>query len=210
MKKFWFLFLVLSSLLSFAQKSDNERILEDSRNLLFAIDNKDYDTVLDFTYPVVFQLASRDVLKGLFQMAFEGNEQLKMEFLNLKSVTEFKLSEIYSSADNSKYAFVSFPMQMRMILNGDLDKDQQSGLIQSLREQGMIAKFENSNTIFIDKQSITVALNNSHTDGLWKYINFDENNAAFSRLIPNEVMSKLIKYNAELMQMQKDSAVKNK
>ncbi|WP_390451171.1 hypothetical protein [Chryseobacterium sp. Alg-005] len=205
MKKLFFIFILISGFLM-AQSADQKKILDDSRSIMVLMEKKDYNGILNLTHPAIFEKISKETMVDAFKTMFEGNEEFKIEIGKIDE-NAFKASDVFSGKDNVKYAFVTFPMNMKMtFLKEKFDDEKKKMMIGMMEVQGMKARFLNDNTIEMSKESMTVALNDKSTGNVWKYVNYDETNPLYASVIPTEVMKKAKEYYADFLIKQKENA----
>lgn len=201
MKAFYVFFFFLFAVSVQSQVDDRTQILEDNREMIRAIGKKNYEAVLDYTYPPIFTIVDRQTMKQAFVQIFEGNSDAKLEFMNGDD-TPVEVSPIYEAKDKTKYAFVVYPFELKMITTTSFDKNQQNMMVEAFRQQGMDAQFANGTTILIKKLSLSIALNNKETKGKWKYVNHDDTNPMYPKLIDREILSKAKEYNRSMVSKQ--------
>lgn len=209
MKKIIFLLLFIVSGAFFSQNSDQKTIKEDIKSFYTSFGQKNYDKILDLTYPALFEKFDKNILKQAFKMAFEGNEDIKMELLDVNSDSDYIVSEIYNSKENEKqrYAFVSYPFQMKMAFVGKkFDEENKKMIISMMLVKGVNTEFLNDNTIKISKIGMAIAINDKVTNYIWKYINHDEENPIYVSIVPLEIIKNAKDYYLELQIKQKENA----
>ncbi|MGU3376716.1 hypothetical protein [Chryseobacterium sp. M5A1_1a] len=206
MKNIFFAFLLICSGFLMAQSADQKKILEDSKTFMSLFEKKDYEGMLDLTHPAIFEKVDRKMLADSFNSLFEGNDEFKMELVDTdKNV--FNVSDVFTTQDNTKYAFSTYLMKMKMIfLKESFDEDKKKMMIGLMEAQGMNAKFLNDTTLEMSKQSMILALNDKSTGNTWKYLNYDEANPLYVSIVPVEVMKKAKEYYANLLIKQKENA----
>ena len=205
MKNLWFFIVFLCSICVHGQLSDREIIIKDNNELIASIFDKNYDNILDFTHPELYNFVSRDDMKLVMMQIFEGNEDIKMEFNRVPNA-EINVTEISTLEDRTKYAFVTYPLNFTMKVKAGFSEEQQAFLKESFKKEGMMATFKSDKEIDINKVSLSIAINSAKTDYKWKYLNHDENNPFYPRLLPKEILTKAIEYNATLIQEQNKGA----
>ena len=115
--------------------------------------NKDYDGILDMTHPAIFEKFDKETLKGLFQKMLEDNEEFQMEIIDTDKLT-FEVSEVMKTKD-TKYAFVTHPMKMKMTFKNKKFDDSQKKMMENMMEvQGKKTKFQKENTSERSKKSM--------------------------------------------------------
>lgn len=205
MKKLFLLFILISGFLV-AQSADQKKILDDSRSMMELMEKKDYNGILNLTHPAIFEKVGRETMLEGFKAMFEGNEEFKIELGKIDQ-NAFKASEVFSGKDKVKYAFVTYPMNMKMtFLKEKFDDEKKTMMIGMMEVQGMKAKFVDDHTIEMSKESMTVAINDKSTGNVWKYVNYDETNPLYASVIPVEVMKKAKEYYADFLIKQKENA----
>lgn len=206
MKKLIYIFLFLCSGFLWAQSADQKKILEDSRSFISLFQKKDYDGMVNMTHPAIFEKIDKQTMIDGFKKMFEKNDEFEIEMVDTDQTT-FNVSDIFTTADNTKYAFSSYPMKMKMtFLKEKFDEDKKKMVLGMMEAQGMEAKFINDTTLEMSKQSMILALNDKTTSNTWKYLNYDEANPLYVSIAPVEVMKKAKEYYANLLIKQKENA----
>jgi len=206
MKKLIFIFLFLCSAFLLAQSADQKKILEDSRSFISLFQKKDYDGMLNMTHPAIFEKIDKKSMIDGFKKMFEKNDEFEIEMVDTDQ-TRFNVSDIFTTTDNTKYAFSSYPMKMKMtFLKEKFDEDKKKMVLGMMEAQGMKAQFINDTTLEMSKQSMILALNDKTTSNTWKYLNYDEANPLYVSIVPVEVMKKAKEYYANLLIKQKENA----
>ena len=169
-------------------------------------EKKDYEGMMDLTHPAIFEKIDRKIMRDTFNKLFEGNDEFKMELMSTNNDV-FNVSDIYTAQDNTKYAFSTYPMKMKMIfLKEKFDEEKKKMMVGLMEAQGMNAKFINDTTLEMSKLSMILALNDKTIGNIWKYLNYDEANPLYISIVPVEVMKKAKEYYANLLIKQKENA----
>ncbi|MEG0927703.1 hypothetical protein [Chryseobacterium sp.] len=206
MKNILFAFLLICSGFLMAQSADQKKILEDSKAFMSLFEKKDYEGMLDLTHPAIFEKVDRKMMADSFNSLFEGNDEFKMELVETEK-NVFNVSDVFTTQDNTKYAFSTYLMKMKMIfLKESFDDEKKKMMLGLMEAQGMNAKFLNDTTLEMSKQSMILALNDKSTGNAWKYLNYDEANPLYVSIVPVEVMKKAKEYYANLLIKQKENA----
>lgn len=189
-----------------AQSADQKKILEDSQTFMSMVQKKDYDGMMNLTYPAIFEKIDRDMMIRGFKMLLEENDYFKIDVLDLDK-QRLKVSDIFNTDENIKYAFASYPMEMKMTFNSeDLDEKKKKVLMNVMEMQGVRAKFLDDNSVEANKLIIVIALNDKSTGNTWKYLNYYDGNRAYASVVPAEVMKKAKEYYANLLTKEKENA----
>jgi hypothetical protein len=188
MKHFFITLLVLQSLIVVGQ-NDTNRIKADFKAFTIAMEKLNFEHFMDMTYPPVFEIYDREEFKQSMQEAFEGNDEMRLEFVEL-SDTDAKLSQVFElSNPKTKYAFITYPTKMKMtFLNQSFDEDMKQMMIMMMQSEMMKIEFLNSNTLMMDQKSMMIAINDAKTKKKWKYLNYDTE-MDMSDLIPEKIIN---------------------
>lgn len=206
MKKIIFAFLLVCSAFMMAQSADQKKILEDSNSFMLLMKNKNYEGIMDLTHPALFEKIEKETLINAFKALLEGNQEFKMELEDV-SPNAFDVSEIFFTKEKEKYAFVTYPMKMKMsFLNEKFDDEKKKMMTNMMEIQGIKSKFVDDSTLEMAKQSMIIAVNDKTTNNTWKYVNYDETNPLFVSIIPVEIMKKAKEYYADFLIKQKENA----
>lgn len=206
MKKLFLTFLLICSVFTMAQSADEKKILEDSQSFMTLLEKKDYDRMLDMTHPGIFEKMDKNTLSNTFKAMLEGNEDFKIEIINTDK-NAFGISQIFKTGDDVKYAFVTYPMKMKMtFLKEKFDEEKKKMMLGMMEMQGMKAQFINDSALEMSKESMIIALNDKVTKGSWKYLNYDEANPLYVSVVPAEIMTKAKEYYADFLIKQKKNA----
>lgn len=174
MKKIIFTLLFFQSIFTVAQSSDVNQIKADSKAFFKALETLDYEHFMEMTYPSVFEVYDKETFKASMKEAFQGNEEIRLEFVDL-SDTEVSISRVYE-LDNpkTKYAFVTYPTKMKMIFhNQTFDESMQEMMKMMMETDLMKIEFLNNNTLLMNQKSMMIAVFDSKTNSKWKYLNFE-------------------------------------
>lgn len=206
MKKLLFAFLLVYSGFILAQNADQKKILEDSQSFMAMFQKRDYDGMLDLTHPGIFEKVDRKTMASTFKNILEGNDEFKIEIIDPDKNT-FSVSDIFTTTENTKYAFTTYPMKMKMtFLKEKLDDAKKNVVISMMAQQGMHAKFLDDSSLEMSNQAMIIALNDKVTGKTWKYLNYDEANPLYVSVVPVEVMKKAKEYYADFLIKQKGNA----
>ncbi|MDO5614674.1 MAG: hypothetical protein Q4G16_00665 [Cruoricaptor ignavus] len=207
MKKLLLILGIIFYTIGFAQTDEQKKILQDTQTFATSFENKDYDAILQMSYPPLLEQFDKKTLISVFKATLEGNDNFSIKIKNA-SPDLYEVSEVFRNNDKSKFAFVSFPMVMEMsFLQKKLDESMKNLIINTMQQQGMKANFINDNTILIEKLSLTLAINDKATKHTWKYLNHDENNPLYTKIVSKDIIKKAKEYYAELLQKQDEEII---
>lgn len=115
MKKFFTgLFLIGLFFTSSAQSKDEKGIRSDLATYIELTENQQFDALMDYVHPKVFDIVSRELMVETFESIFNDPS---MEF----KFNGFKINKIYPTVKNGKekYALVDYQSGMNMKMIGE-------------------------------------------------------------------------------------------
>jgi hypothetical protein len=155
------------------------------------------EKVLDYTYPKLFTIVSRDELKEIMLSSFETDE-FTSTMDSIEVVTIFPIFKI----NEESFAKIKHSMLLRMKFKAEPDTTggvnsmyMMTGMMESRFGAGNVRYDIANNTIVIKLIPSLIALKDKE-DGKWYFVNFDEENKEIlDMLISKEVQEKLKEYN---------------
>jgi len=212
------LFLVTASFLfisivAFSQsKSELQASAEKTAKQMFIdTNNKNYDAVIEMTYPTLFNFVPKDQMKTLFKSMFEGNEEFTIEIPN--TIPPYKVTEVIEKKeDGLAYAFITYDMKMKMtFLKQSFDEESKKMMKSVMQMQGMDVSFVSNNAVdVILNDRITILIRDKETNGQWKMVNYDTNSPFLFQVLPSNILEKSKALREELLiQRKKESEKKN-
>ncbi|SMC52910.1 hypothetical protein [Moheibacter sediminis] len=206
MNKICFIFIFLISFAVTAQQKDKEQILKDSKSFITALEKKDYNHFLDLMYPTIFEYVNKEKFLELIKSVYEGNDEYSIEIIDAEKI-KFTASDVFTDVPETKYAFVSYPLSMKMIfLDQSFKDEEEKKMMKGLMElQGMKVEFINDNTIKIEMQSMTIAINDKVTGNKWKYLNHEEDNPHRTMFVSATILKKAKDYYYDFILNQKEN-----
>jgi hypothetical protein len=194
MKRILLTILVFQSYLLVAQTNDVNQIKADFKSFNHAMQTLDFEHFLDMTYPPVFEIYDREVFKEAIKEALEGNEEIRVEIVEMDE-SDYIISEVFDmNSPTTKYAFISYPTRMKMTFaEQTFDAEMQEMMALMMETDIMKINFINSNTLLMDQKTLMIAINDSKTNRQWKYLNYDSE-MEMSDLIPEKVIEDAIAF----------------
>ena len=183
--------------LSISAQSHKEIITKEAQTYYDYMTNQNFDGVLDYMYPKVFEMAPREQMKMGMQQMFNSPD-MKIEFLNndITNVSEAK------EVDGVTYAAVYYNSKMKMTFVSELDKSEEdkSSFIQFMK--GTMASQFGEENVKADAETMSLVINMDATmfaikdpkfDG-WKFLgNDDAMQMIVNSIIPEDVRTDLLK-----------------
>lgn len=191
MKKIILSFVIL--FISSAINSQNLKSLEAETNKMYNATSKmNYDEILDFSYPKLFDIISKEQMKEVLEMTF-SNEQFEISFLPI--TPNFEYAPIKKIEDKS-LCIIKYNLGMSMRFNEPVDEETVKIMIKALKTQGESysdIKFnKEENTFLIKGMSTMIAIADNSTDNKWKFITYDKSKRQIAEmLLSDSILNKL-------------------
>lgn len=193
MKKFFLLGLIfLVSLTGCSRKEkEGQKLEERLEEMLKVTEQKDFEKILDYTYPKVFEFASRAQLKEALKAGFEAEDFTT----SLDSVKIKKIHPVFTMKD-AQYAKIIHTLRMHMKFKQPLDSAESQNYVDIMQTQfgtGNVSFDMAANTLLINTTPELVAVKDKHSKE-WSFVNYNENDKLTGMLFSNEVTAKLREY----------------
>jgi hypothetical protein len=190
--------LIFTTSLGFAQVDSKTKatVNKMAKQMFIDMNNRDYDAIIEMSYPKLFELAPKDMVKNMIKSALEGNEAYSIEIPKFDP-NKYGLSEIKVDKSASlAYAFVSYDIDMKMTFNNQTFDETAKAMMKSeMESKGMDAEFLSDNTVkMMMKNRITILIKDKNTNQKWAMINYEEGSSMFADLLPAVVMEDAKKY----------------
>ncbi|HSD13515.1 MAG TPA: hypothetical protein VLB74_02585 [Flavobacterium sp.] len=154
-----------------AQSTDD--LKRDTKALYNATYTMSFDTMLDFTYPLVFKFVERADMYGTLDSSFD-NEVYRIRYQY--TTPHFTYSDMLMT-DNGLYCVISYENSILMTYKQPLSDDTRVKKITETLHKNFpdsIVRFEKERNAFnIIKTDKLVAIFDDFTEGKWKFISFD-------------------------------------
>ncbi|WP_298893464.1 hypothetical protein [uncultured Psychroserpens sp.] len=190
------LFALLVTFSSFSQ-SHKEEITKNAETYYEYMTNQNFDGVLDYMYPKVFDTASKEQMKAGMEQMFNSPD-MKIEFVS-NTVTDVTDK---MEVENITYAAIFYNSKMRMTFISEKDKseEEQKSFLEFM-EGIMKTQFGETNvtsdlktvSLLINMDANMFAIKDPKYDG-WKFIgNDDTMKELVNSIIPESVRTALLK-----------------
>jgi hypothetical protein len=154
---------------------------QDLQSLKPAVDNmisasvaQDYETIMDLTYPKVFDIAPRETVIESMKSVFDNDMMsVKLDLSN----PNYKFSEI-KTIKNQQFCVVKYNIGMFMTLK-NTDKETAAMMIDGLQRSGQYTTVDyddEKKTITVKGEAIMIAVADDLTQNKWKFVNYIEEN----------------------------------
>lgn len=185
-KPFIFLMLLLSLFMAKAQ--EKSEIMPLVENILQSSIDKDYASVINHTYPKLFESFPQEVVLEILETSL-NNEEFIIEVLP----TEFdiEVSEI-KEIDDRKYALIHFNLKSSLrfhyYINSETDNFKK--LIKELMPEAKVVFDRKTQSFIIHQRARSLAISDEFTQGTWKFLNVDEfDNKLLSLLLDQKILN---------------------
>lgn len=149
----------------------------------------DYDTILDVTYPKLFDLVSKAQMKEVLKATFKGDEGIKVKLLPIQP--EFTFGEIFK-IDNQYFCLVNHNLSMQLIMDEKIeDVEMMISIFKSMMETDKVTFDQSANTFTIHKRSTMIGIYDQFTNNTWKFLNKDKSNVLANKLLSEKVIKTL-------------------
>ena len=186
-----FLFFVFVAMSGEGQQDTS--LINRLRSVLNFTKLKQLDKVMDYTYPKVFTVVSREQLGEIMKSMYETDEfSTDLDSVNIDTI--FTIVKI----NDARYAIARHSMLMKMKYKDPVDSKDIDLLVQGVEQQygeGQVRFDKKANSLNISMVSYMIAVKDELSPK-WTFMNFDLTNPGFVELIlGKEVMAKLKEYN---------------
>lgn len=182
------LFLFLS-VIGFAQNKETLQVeVEKMYEASYVLD---YDAILTYTHPKLFDFASKDQMTAVMQNMFE-NEDFKIRFVHPK--VNFTYSE-FQKIDGTTYCVINYNGALRMTFEKKLNNteiDEMKKKFADSKEYEKITYEPARNSFLIEGKSTLIAIHGEATQNQWRFVNYSASQAQLAKMIlSEEIVTKL-------------------
>ena len=148
----------------------------------------DYEKMLDFMYPKIFTLSSREETKASIENTF-NNEELSMKMDSLKTIEIFP----FFSVDSGRYVRITYSMNLIMSYKKSSDdSSQMKNLLEIM--QGQFGK-ENARLNETGKslmllQKVDMAAIKDNLSPEWTFLNLTKDDPMLEMILSKEIISR--------------------
>lgn len=169
-----------------------ETLKLETTKMFKATSKMNYDEILDYSYPKLFDIITRDQMKEVLEMTFK-NEQFSIIFL--QNDPNFEYSAI-KKIEKKSLVIIKYDLAMAMQFNEPVDDETIEIMINALKSQGESyadVKFDKvKNTFVIKGKSTMIGIADELTDNKWKFLNYDKNKRQIAEmLLSDSILNKL-------------------
>ena len=167
-KKLAFLIAFVAFSHAFAQ--DMAQLKTAADKMYAATHKMDFEKIMDYSYPKMFELNDRATLTEAMKNAFD-NDNFKIMFPE-PNVT-FNFGEI-KAIGKQKFCVIKYRNKMKMKMLNELDEESTQSLTANLLLAYEKADYDDvSNTYSIEGDATMVAIADDLTKNQWRFLNYD-------------------------------------
>lgn len=187
-----FLTIIVCFISNTVFSQDLKALQQETDKMFKATSKMNYDEILDFSYPKLFDIITRDQMKELLEMTF-NNEQFSINFLPIEP--NFNFGPI-KKIENKSLSLIKYNLGMSMHFYEPIDANMVETMISALKSQGESygdIKFDTEkNTFYIKGVSTMIGVADEITDNKWKFITYDKNKREIGEmLLSDSILNKL-------------------
>lgn len=175
----------------FLQAQSDKRLIERLDSTLTATRHKDFNTVLDFTYPKIFDIVERDQMMSVLRSTFENDQFIigldSLRILNVGPVIKVGTGE-----------YVKIRHTMLMIFQYKDTSNQENIEVEKLTANTMAMQYGDENVSYDEKtRSIRVFTKpemvaiRDEKSSEWTFLNYKKDDMFVDYLLSKEVRDKL-------------------
>lgn len=197
MKKILLFFVIICTTIIFYGQEETAMIKRLNETLLYT-KTLNLEKILDYTYPKLFKIVSRDQMLDALKGSFD-NEEFST---TLDSLHIIKVYPIFTMGDES-FAKIKHTMVVRMKFKEPLDtaeggiEDRElfAGIMEEQFGEGNVRYDYATDQIVISMLSDMIAIKNKD-DCIWYFVNFNEDEEMITNMLFSKaVLEKLKEYN---------------
>ncbi len=178
--------LLFSFLIGFGQ--NKEKLQSEALKMYEFTMNSEYDSLMNYTYPKLFNFVSKEKLITEMNKAFDNND---FKISILKQKPNFYFGEILELNGNY-YALIEHDIKMNLAFKEPAEEDELNlmvDLFKTVMKTDSVKVKDNS--ITIKKRSEMIAISEGEYNHKWYFLNNDQNSFLLNALIPENVQEKL-------------------
>jgi hypothetical protein len=191
MRKFFGIILFLLSFNKYSAGQQDKELMDRLDSVLKVTQSKEFEKILDYTYPKLFTIITREQMVQELRSAFESEEfSVAIDSLKIK-----KIFPVFTTTDG-QFTKIIHTMIMKMKFKEVIDSSLVEPMIQQM-EQGFGSgnvRFDNATNSFIAKMVAEMIAIKDEFAKNWCFVNNDEENNLADLLFSKEVNEKLHTY----------------
>lgn len=189
MKKFFSFLFIIISVATFSQTL--EGLKADTKKMYDASYIMDFESVLNYTHPKVFETVTREQMVKALNDSFE-NENFKIRLVHVNPT--FTYSEL-KKIDDKSLCVITYTNAIRMTLVEKITPEKAEILLNSFKqsEQYKTLIFEKErNSFFLEGKATMIAVAEESTKNEWKFVNYTSSKEKMAESILGENVMKTL------------------
>lgn len=189
MKKFFSFLFIIISVATFSQTL--EGLKADTKKMYDASYIMDFESVLNYTHPKVFETVTREQMVKALNDSFE-NENFKIRLVHVNPT--FTYSEL-KKIDDKSLCVITYTNAIRMTLVEKITPEKAEKLLNSFKqsEQYKTLIFEKErNSFFLEGKATMIAVAEESTKNEWKFVNYTSSKEKMAESILGENIMKAL------------------
>ena len=192
------LILFLTVLAFLNSYSQEELVLRNRIDALLKLtEEKNYEKILDYTYPKLFTIATKEQLIEALQSSLESDEfSIKIDSLKIDTIfPSFRVkTESFAKIRHS----LRMQMKFKEPVTDSTDADERKSMANQMEKEmgtGNVSYDPATDALIIRIMAVIVAIKDDK-DNIWYFVSLDEDNQVIiDRLFSKEVQKKMKEYN---------------
>ena len=182
--------LVIATGSGFAQAKDSAELVKRLDVYMQYNRDKDFEKVLDYTYPKLFDLASRDQLKQVLESVFKS-EAITVTMDSLRIVKIYPIFTI----GTGRYAKITYYMRVGMTAKGD-DGINMEAIAEAMKAQmgAENVTYDAKTKTVLSRETVPLVAIIDELSPTWTFMNAKKDDPMMDKLLKKEVLDKLNSY----------------
>ncbi len=194
MKKILFtLLFIFSCTWVFAQNSDLDIVKNDFEKIIDFTKNKETEKILDMTYPRLFEVTSRDVMKAMMDSMMP---KLGITISYEDIAPNIKLSGV-ESIEGTSFVLCKYNQNMTMYFQNPQFTELVLSEGKSMYPDYELKKID-SNSVKLDGFAYLMAVKDSYTDGVWRYLSISDNLSVLGKILSPQLLTEVAQLKTDL------------
>lgn len=178
-------------LFSISQAQTLEELKLDTKKVYDASYNIDFDAILNYSYPKLFELVDRTQMTQVLESNFQ-NPEFSVRFVYPNPT--FNYSEM-KKINNQTFCIIRYNGAIRMKYEKPLTDQLANGMLTTFKQHmaGKKVSYEKErNSFLIEGESVLIAISDNLTQNKWRFLNYDAGQLEFiDKMITESVRKQL-------------------
>lgn len=176
-----------------AQDNDLDLVKGDFEKVINFTKDKETEKILDMTYPRLFEVTSRDVMKAMMDSMMP---KLGITITYEDIAPNIKLSNV-KPVDGASIVLCKYNQNMTMYFQNAQFTDLVLTEGKSMYPDYELKKID-SNSIKLEGFAYLMAIKDSHTDGAWRYLSISDNLSVLGKILSPQLLTEVAHLKTEL------------